>query len=112
MGRWRGLLGAVIVVILAVAGGLIAAWIVANMRAVPNPVALVSPTPTISATASVPGQTSAPSERPTVAPRFTPTPPPTVEVTAQPFVHVVQSGETLISIATDYQVFVDDIVDP
>ncbi len=104
------LLAAVIVLILAVAGGLISAWVVANMRAVPNPVAQATATPSAAATTPSPSSSAPPSEATTEAPRFTPTPAPTVEVTPEPFVHIVQRGESLITIATLYHVYVDDIV--
>jgi LysM repeat protein len=105
------IIGAAIVLILAVAGGLFTAWIVANLRAVPGPAALVTPTPTVSASLA----TAAPSAEPTTAqtepPRRTPTPEPTVELTPTPFVHVVQKGESLTYIANLYEVEVQDIID-
>jgi LysM repeat protein len=104
------LIGAVIVLILAVAGGLFTAWVVANMRAVPGPVGAASPTPTTRATAApatVPPSSTAGA---TQGPRHTPTPAPTVEVTPEPFVHVVARGESLSYIASLYGVTVEDVL--
>lgn len=113
-GRGRGgaigwLIVTVVVLVLAVAGGLLTAWVVANMRAVPGPVAGASPTAVVraSAGASLPAD---PSPEQSSGPRHTPTPGPTVLVTPEPFVHVVGRGESIIYIAELYHVFVDDII--
>ena len=102
-------MAAAIVLILAVAGGLFTAWLVANMRAVPGPVAVASPTPVASGAVETPSS-GEPSSVSSEAPRRTPTPGPTAEVTPTPFVHVVQPGESLIYIAGLYHVTVDDII--
>jgi LysM repeat protein len=99
------------VLILAVAGGLFTAWIVANMRAVPGPIALASANPGVvtgsNAPSLLPGTSAGASE----GPRRTPTPAPTVELTPAPFTHVVQKGESLNYIAGLFQVNVQDIID-
>jgi LysM repeat protein len=99
------------VLVLAAAGGVATAWIVANMRAVPPPVGDV-PTPR-----PVPGQsfTPAPSDGlPTAQasepPRRTPTPSPVLTVEPTPFIHIVERGESLTEIAELYEVAVEDIV--
>ena len=102
----------VVVLILAVAGGLFTAWVVANMRAVPAPVAFASPTSTPNASSCLGcASPSAPAASSTPGPRFTPTPAPTVEVTPQPFTYVVQPGDKLVNIAAYFQVSVQDIID-
>jgi LysM repeat protein len=105
-------LAAVIVMILAVAGGLITAWIVANMKAEPGAIALVTarPTPAITVCACS-SPSAAGTVAPTTGPRFTPTAPASPEVTPEPFIHVVSAGESLAYIAGLYQVPVQDIVD-
>lgn len=113
-GRGRGgavgwLIATVVVLVLAVAGGLLTAWVVANMRAVPAPVAGASPTAAIRASAGA-SVSPGPSAQQTSGPRRTPTPGPTVLVTPEPFVHVVGRGESIIYIAQLYRVFVDDII--
>jgi len=106
------LLGSVVVLVLAVMGGLLAAWIVASMRAVPPPAAgQATPTPRASApfTAepSPDGQATA---RLSEAPRFTPTPSPLVTTEPQPFVHVVARGESLTLISDYYGVELEDVL--
>jgi LysM repeat protein len=108
-GPLNWLIGALVVLILAVAGGLFTAWIVANMRAVPGPVGAASPTPSIRATAA-PTITPAPTGQETEMPRRTPTPAPTVIVTPPPFVHVVGRGESLNYIANLYGVTLEDVL--
>ncbi len=105
------LIATVVVLVLAIAGGLFTAWMVANMRAVPGPVAGASPTPTSSLASAPPSASAGASGEPTDAPRRTPTAVPTVEVTAAPFMHVVQKGESLTYIAGLYQVDPQDIID-
>lgn len=104
--------GVAIVLILAVAGGLFTAWLVANMRAVPGPAAgTETPTPGPSAQTS-PIQSDLPTAEPTEPPRRTPTPPPTEGPTdPPPFVHVVERGESLSEIAETYQVAVEDVIE-
>jgi len=108
------LIAAVVVLVLAVAGGLFTAWVVANMRAVPGPVAAASPTPGQSAPAAsscactpTPGTSAAPSG----VPAHTPTPPPTPEVTLPPIVYVVQPGDHLVNIADLYSVSLQDVME-
>ena len=104
------LLGTALVLTLAVAGGLLTAYVVANLRAVPPPAALLTPAPTLPAgTAPPPSATPAATES-TPQPRRTPTAPPVVTPEPTPFVHVVQQGESLHYIASLYGVTVDDIL--
>jgi LysM repeat protein len=114
--RSNGLAGwviaAVAVLILAVAGGLLTAWVVANMRSVPGPIAAGSAAPSgatqsFSAASSTPSASGEASE----APRRTPTPLPTVEVTAEPFTYVVEPGDHLVNIADMFAVNIQDIMD-
>jgi len=102
----------VVVLILAVAAGLFTAWIVANLRAVPG-VAAASPTPApIASSACTDCASPSPvASSATAAPRFTPTPAPTVEITPPPFTYVVQPGDHLINIADMFQVDMQDIMD-
>lgn len=98
------------VLALAVAGGLFSAWIVANMRAVPPPVA-AAPTPGQTISSAAPAGSAGASVAPTDAPRRTPTPAPTAEITPEPFVYVVEPGDHLVNIADLYGVSVQDIMD-
>ena len=100
-----------VVLALAVAGGLFTAWIVANMNSVPGPIAGASPTPQVPVSSAQPSTSAGASSQPTEAPRRTPTPVPTVAVTPAPFVHIVQKGESLNYIAALYQVNPQDIID-
>ncbi|HEY5519174.1 MAG TPA: LysM domain-containing protein [Candidatus Limnocylindrales bacterium] len=101
----------IVVLILAVAGGLFTAWVVANMRAVPAPVAFASPTPAQHASSCLGcASPSAPAASSTPGPRFTPTPTPTVELTPPPFTYVVGPGDKLVNIAAMFQVDVQDII--
>ncbi len=107
------LIAAVVVLVLAVAGGLFTAWIVANMQAVPGPVAAASPTPGRSApSASSCACTPSPgaSVQASSLPAHTPTPAPTVEVTPVPFVYTVVPGDHLVNIANLYQVSLQDVM--
>jgi len=104
-------IAAVVVLVLAVAGGLFTAWIVANMKAVPGPVAGASPTPAHVTSSAHPSVAPGASVSPTDAPRFTPTPPPTAEVTLPPLTYVVEPGDHLVNIANLYGVTVQDILD-
>lgn len=105
------ILAVVIVLILAVAGGLFTAWFVANLRAVPGPAAEASATPNSSVPGGLPSFGASPSAESSEAPRRTPTPEPTPELTPEPFVHIVAPGESLIYIAGLYKVTVDEIVE-
>jgi LysM repeat protein len=101
-------LAAVVVLLLAVSAGLIAAWVVASLKAVPIPAgAIVTASP-------VPAPTDAPSGQatplPSEQPRHTPTPAPQVTPEPAPFVHVVQRGEYLTLIADMYEVRIEDIL--
>ena len=101
-------LKAVVVLLLAVSAGLIAAWVVASLKAVPIPAsAIVTASPE-------PGATDVPSGQPTLIPsdqpRHTPTPSPQVTQEPAPFVHVVERGESLSLIADLYGVTVEEIV--
>ena len=110
-GVFGWLIVAVIVLVLAVAGGLFTAWIVANMRAVPGPVALASPTPVAIGSSCTCTLTAPATELATPGARRTPTPLPTVETTPEPFTYVVQPGDHLVNIAGMFQVAVQDIID-
>ena len=111
-GNWLPwLIGAAIVIGLAVAGGLLTAWIVANFRAVPPPAAGDgSPRPTAGATPGPTATQAPPSTVVTERPRFTPSPAPVVTAEPEPFVHVVERGESLTRIAEFYSVDVDDVI--
>lgn len=101
-------LTAVVVVLLAVSAGLVTAWVVASLRAVPIPAgAIVTPSPTPAATTSA---TRQPTPRASDQPRHTPTPAPQATQEPAPFVHVVQRGEYLTLIADLYGVRLEDIV--
>lgn len=101
-------LSAVVVLLLAVSAGLVAAWAVASLKAVPIPPgAIVTASPEPGATAQ-PGGT--PSPLASDQPRRTPTPSPVVTPEAPPFVHVVEQGEYLTYIAELYGVSVQDIL--
>ena len=101
-------LAAVVVLLLAASGGLVSAWIVATLRAVPAP-ALADVTPSPSPAASG-GPTAAPPAAARDQPRHTPTPSPVTTQEPAPFVHVVQRGESVTGIAAQYQVAWEDIV--
>jgi LysM repeat protein len=102
------ILGAVVVLLLAVSAGLIAAWVVASLRAVPIPASAIvtaSPAPAATVVPSI-QPTSSPSEQP----RHTPRPKPQATPEPPPFVHVVQRGEYLTLIADMYDVRIEDIL--
>lgn len=102
------LLAAVVVLLLAASGGLISAWVVATLRAVPAPaVADVTPSPSPAASSAA---TAAPTQVASEQPRHTPTPSPVATQEPAPFIHVVQRGEYLTYIADLYGVTVEDIV--
>jgi len=101
-------LAVVVVLLLAASAGLVSAWIVATLRAVPAPaLADVTPSPSV-ATSSEP--TAVPSQVPSDQPRHTPTPSPVTTQEPAPFIHIVQRGEYLQYIADLYGVEVEDIV--
>ena len=111
-GAWLPwLIGAAIVIGLAVASGLLAAWLVAGMRAVPPPAGIdASPRPTAGPTALPSATGGLPTALATDAPRFTPSPSPQVTVEPEPFVHIVSRGESLTYIAELYEVEIDDLI--
>jgi LysM repeat protein len=101
-------LTALVVLLLAVSAGLIAAWAVASLKAVPIPEgAIVTASP-------APGATGVVSVTPTPVsseqPRHTPTPSPELTPEPEPFIHVVQRGESLSLIADMYGVRIEDIL--
>jgi LysM repeat protein len=101
-------LKAAVVLLLAVSAGLIAAWVVASLKAVPIPAsAIVTASPAPGATAAPSGQPTPPTSE---QPRHTPTPSPALTPEPPPFVHVVQQGEYLTLIADMYGVTVADIL--
>jgi LysM repeat protein len=97
-----------VVLLLAASGGLVSAWVVATLRAVPAP-ALADVTPTPSPAASS-GAIASPTPVASEQPRHTPTPSPVATQEPPPFVHVVQRGEYLSYIADLYGVTVEEIV--
>jgi LysM repeat protein len=97
-----------VVLILAASGGLIAAWVVATMHAVPPPVSALA-TPTLGPGVSAPPSGQATPE-PSDQPRHTPTPSPVRTQEPPPFIHVVQRGEYLQYIADLYGVTIQDIL--
>ncbi len=101
-------LAVVVVLLLAASAGLVSAWIVATMRAVPVP-ALADVTPSPSPAVSS-GSSAIPTTGPTEQARHTPTPSPVRTQEPAPFIHVVQRGEYLQYIADLYGVKVEDIV--
>jgi LysM repeat protein len=103
------LLAFVVVLLLAASGGLVTAWVVATLRAVPAP-ALADLTPSPSLAASSGGPTAVPTVAQSEQPHHTPTPSPVMTQEPAPFVHVVQRGEYLQYIADLYGVSVEDIV--
>ena len=101
-------LSAVVVLLLAVSAGLISAWVVASLKAVPIPPgAIVTASPDPGASDQPSGT---PSPQSSEQPRHTPTPSPAVTPEAPPFVHVVERGESLSYIAALYGVTVADIL--
>ncbi|MEA2676673.1 MAG: hypothetical protein QOJ81_814 [Chloroflexota bacterium] len=101
-------LAAVVALLLAVSAGLISAWVVASLKAVPIPAgAIVTASPSPGPTALGSG---APTPLSSEQPRHTPTPSPHVTQEPAPFVHVVQRGESLSLIADLYGVTVADII--
>ncbi len=101
-------LTAVVMLLLAVSAGLIAAWVVASLKAVPIPAgAIVTASP-------APGATDLVSVSPTPVsseqPRHTPTPSPNLTPEPEPFIHVVQRNESLSYIADLYGVRLEDIL--
>lgn len=103
-------LGTAAILTLAVAGGLLTAYVVANLRAVPPPAALLTPTPSLPPLVTPsPSATPSPTES-LPQPRRTPTAPPTVTPEPTPFIHVVQQGESLTHIANLYGITVGDIL--
>jgi LysM repeat protein len=102
------ILAATVVLILAVSGGLIAAWVVATINAVPPPVAeIATPTPGSAESAPPTGQAS---PQPTDQPRHTPTPSPVRTQEPPPYTYVVQRGDSVTAIAAAFQVNWEDIV--
>jgi LysM repeat protein len=103
--RWT--LTAVMVLLLAASAGLVLAWLVATMHAVPGPVGAIA-TPTLA-----PGETAAPSgptPSGTEQPRHTPTPAPGQTQEPVPFTYVVQRGDSVTWIADMFQVQFEDLV--
>lgn len=101
-------LAAMVALILAASGGLLAAWVVATMQAVPPPVGAL-PTPTPGAGQSAP-PSGLVSPQPSDQPRHTPTPSPVRTQEPPPFTYVVQRGDSVTAIADMFQVNWEDIV--
>jgi len=104
------LVGSVIVLGLALVGGLATAYLVATFRQVPPPAAVMTPTPSPQPTASPSPQTSElPSASP--PPASSPTAAASATPEATPLVHIVQSGESISLIAVEYGTTVEAIVE-
>jgi LysM repeat protein len=101
-------LAVVVVLLLAASGGLVSAWAVANLRAVPAP-ALADMTPSPNPTTSS-GASAEPTQVASEQPRHTPEPSPVMTQEPAPFIHVVRRGEYLSYIADLYGVTVEEIV--
>ena len=103
------LLGVLVVLLLAASGGLVTAWIVASMKAAPPPAA-AGPTPTLRASPTVaPTPTGLQTDAPTEQPLHTPTAALQSTPEPEPFVYVVQRGDTLNEIADMFAVDAADI---
>ena len=75
-------------------------------------VVTLSPTPTPAPTATLPVNVVVATLEPTATPApYTPEPTPTATVTPTPIVHTIQSGETLLSVASQYNVSVSALQD-
>jgi LysM repeat protein len=118
-GRWSTplgwLVGALLLLAIAVIAGLGAARLVTIGQAVPtvDPSRFVTPTPPPTPSpepspTATPAPTTRPTARPTATPAATPTASPTSAAT--PRTHVVARGETLRVIAARYGVTVESIV--
>lgn len=111
-GPW--ILGAAIILIVALVAGLATAYIVATFRAVPVPPAALLPTPRTTPTIAT--QSPRPSPTPIAPPPATaapatpePSAPPGAEAT--PRVHIVASGENLFVISVLYDVTLEEIIE-
>jgi LysM repeat protein len=72
----------------------------------------LSPTPTPAPTATLPVNVVVATLEPTATPApYTPEPTPTPTVTPTPIIHAIQSGETLLSVASQYNVSVSALQD-
>ena len=75
-------------------------------------VVTLSPTPTPAPTATLPVNVVVATLEPTATPApYTPEPTPTATVTPTPIIHAIQSGETLLSVASQYNVSVSALQD-
>lgn len=101
-------LAAMVVLILAASGGLITAWFVATLHAVPAPIG-AGPTPTPSPALSV-TPSGSPTVEPSDQPRHTPEPSAVQTQEPAPFVYIVQRGDSVTGIAQMFQVDWQDIV--
>lgn len=106
------LIGAAIVLVLALAGGLGAAYLVAQMQAAPTPrTALPLPTPaatsTLAPTAEATGDAASPTAEPEPGPTDDQASP---DVDATPREHIVARGESISLIALEYGVTIEEIV--
>jgi LysM repeat protein len=104
-------LGSLVVLGVALAGGLLSAYLVASMRHVPPPQSLITPTPQAQPSPSPsPTSTEVASPSPRVSPSpVAPSPSPTPAVT--PLVHTVQRGESISLIAAQYDTTIDAIIE-
>lgn len=106
------LIGGFVVILAAIAAGLLSAFLVAILRAVPVPegaLATPTPSPTISVSPSPTSPMVSPSPSASPSAPATPTPEPTPAPT--PLVHIVSAGEYLALIADRYGVSVQSIID-
>jgi LysM repeat protein len=102
--------GSAIVLALAVIAGFTTAYLIATLRAVPPPQAVVRPTPSPAATPRSSPLPSPAATAPVPAPTPTREPEPSPEPEATPLVHIVEAGESLSVIAARYGVTLDAIV--
>lgn len=103
------LLGVLVVLLLAASGGLVTAWLVASMKAAPPPAA-AGQTPTLRASPTIAPTASPPTTAaPTVQPLHTPTAAVSMTPEPEPFVYIVQRGDTLNEIADKFAVDPADI---
>ena len=97
---------------MAVIGGFVAAYLVADGRKAPDAGGLLpTPRPSITRPTLAPGETATPSVGGTEQPRRTPTPAPVITPEPSPLVHIVRRGEYLSYIAGLYCTTVAEILE-
>ena len=106
------LIAAVVVLAVAVIGGFVAAYLVADGRKAPDAGGgLPTPRSSIARPTLAPGETATPPPSSTEQPRRTPTPAPVITPEPSPLVHVVRRGEYLSYIAGLYCTTVAEILE-